>query len=73
LPAAANSSVGSKARTTPVNEWSNSWRVTVYGPIAGSLTCTLPRRKPSTTTKWLKFQCTMTGIVIAPTSSGSFR
>ena len=72
-PSDFHSAVGWKVSTTPVKAWSNSSSVTMHGPLAGSFRKTLFLPNPSTTKKWLKFQCTMTGIGISRTSFGSLR
>ena len=56
LPPGVKSSVGSNKRQMPVNESSKVFKDTAYFPFAGSFKIALLPRKPSNTTKWLKFQ-----------------
>ena len=45
----------------PVKDLSNSSGLTLTKPLAGSLIQAYLPLKPSSTTKWLKFQCIMHG------------
>ena len=61
LPEGTKSGPGTTVMQTPVKAWSNSSMDTFTTPRAGSLiTARLPL-KPSSTTKWSKFQWMMQG------------
>ncbi len=65
---------GSNVRQTPVKDLSNSSAVTVRVPVAGSSNLARPARsKPSSTTKWLKFQNNIQGSLTLRKVSGSWR
>lgn len=68
-----NSGPGVTIRAMPVKAASNSARVTPRGPVAGSLRKTVRPRTPSTTRKWLKFQCAMKGTGSLSAATGSSR
>ena len=61
LPSGTKPSPGSSRMQTPVKEWSNSSMETSTWPRAGSFSTARSRLKPSSTTKWLKFQWMMQG------------
>ena len=63
FPEGSNFSPGENIRQIPVKDSSNSSMVTSTRPLAGSLRIAFLPRKPSSTTKWLKFQCMMHGKV----------
>ena len=65
---------GSKVRQTPVKALSNSSVLTVREPVPGSSNFARPdRSKPSSTTKWLKFQNNTQGSLTLRKVSGSWR
>ena len=60
-PEGTKFSPGSKVRQRPVKEVLNSSMLTCTTPRAGSLSTAFFPLKPSSTTKWLKFQWMMQG------------
>ena len=61
FPDGSKSSPGENMRQIPVKDSSNSFMGTSTTPLAGSLRTALSLLKPSSTTKWLKFQWMMQG------------
>ena len=73
FPSFVKPSAGAKHRTMPVKALSSSSRLTVTRPRAGSFNTALFFLNPQSTTKWLKFQCRITGKSHFRRSSVSMR
>ena len=71
LPEGTKASVGARVMTMPVKERSNCSMGTFTMPRAGSFSTALPPLKPSSTTKWSKFQWMMQGKVAFSLSASS--